>query len=148
MTVRSLARTALVATGLALAAPGAARAQVPTRTTWSGVFSREQAERGKEVYQTGCARCHGAALQGEEIVPALTGGAFTASWNGLTLGDLFERIRTSMPYDDPGTLTRQQNADVIAYILSVSGFPTGQRELASRAEALKLIAFEATRATR
>ena len=146
--MKALAYAVVVAAGVVVFTPAAARAQAPTRTTWSGVFTEAQAERGKDVYRATCARCHGTDLEGEEIVPPLTGGRFTASWNGLTLGDLYERIRTTMPYDDPGTLTRQQNADVIAYILRMSRFPMGARELANRAEALKMIAFEATKATR
>jgi mono/diheme cytochrome c family protein len=148
MSLKALAYAVVVAVGVVVSTPAAARAQAPTRTTWSGVFTAAQADRGKEVYLSSCARCHGTDLEGEEIVPPLTGGRFTSSWNGLTLGDLYERIRTTMPYDDPGTLTRQQNADVIAYILRAARFPAGARELANRGEALKMIAFEATRATR
>ena len=142
-------RTLRLAAGAALAlAPAAARAQSPSRTTWSGVYTAAQADRGEQVYLNACARCHGTNLEGEEIVPPLTGGRFTASWNGLTLGDIYERIRTTMPYDDPGTLQRAQIADVIAYILEYGRFPAGPRELASRAEALKMIGFEATRTAR
>ncbi|PYR94394.1 MAG: class I cytochrome c, partial [Acidobacteria bacterium] len=36
------------------------------------------------------------------MTPALTGGAFMANWDGLTVGDLFDRIRISMPADRPG----------------------------------------------
>ena len=139
---------ALVAAGALFLAPAAARAQAPTRTIWSGVYTEAQAERGEAVYLDACARCHGTNLEGEEVVPPLKGGRFTSSGNGLTLGDLYERIRTTMPYDDPGTLTRQQNADVIAYLLRQGRFPAGQRELASRAEVLRMIAFEATKSSR
>ena len=46
------------------------------------------------------------------MTPPLIGGGFTANWNDLNVGDLYERIRTTMPLDKPGTLSRQQNADV------------------------------------
>lgn len=144
----AVARALLAAAAVALV-PAAARAQTASRTTsrtvWSGVYTAAQAERGAQIYLGSCARCHGTNLEGEEIVPPLTGGRFTASWNGLTLGDLFERIRTTMPYDDPGALDRRESADVIAFILRTARFPAGQRELASRGEALKLILFEASR---
>ena len=52
-----------------------------------------------------------------------------ANWSGLTVGDLFERIRLSMPEGRPGTLSRQQNADILAYMLSVNQFPAGKTEL-------------------
>jgi mono/diheme cytochrome c family protein len=148
MSRRTFAYIWIAAAGVVGFTPAAVRAQAPTRTTWSGVFTAAQAERGKQVYLATCARCHGTNLEGEEIVPPLTGGRFTSSWNGLTLGDLYERIRTTMPYDDPGILKRPEISDVIAYILKQSSFPAGARELAQRGEALKLIAFEATRASR
>ncbi len=68
-----------------------------------------------------------------------------ANWNGLTVGDLFERIRVSMPQDRPGRLTRQQNADILSFILSANQFPIGTVELSSETERLKQIRFEAKR---
>jgi hypothetical protein len=75
----------------------------------------------------------------------LTGGEFFSNWDGLTVGDLFERIRTSMPADRPGRLTRDQDADILAFMLSVSRFPAGKTELARRTEDLKQIRFESAR---
>src|SRR5436190_16742407 len=60
----------------------------------------------------------------------------------LTLGDLFERMRTSMPQNDPGGLSRQQNADILAYVLSSNKFPAGTTELGRDTEALKQIRFQ------
>src|SRR5258708_3546121 len=90
---------------------------------WQGVFTEEQAKRGKPVYDKHCASCHGEQLTGGKTPPPLTGAAFLSNWNGLPLGDLFERIRVSMPQDHPGRRTRQQNADILAYVLSVNQFP-------------------------
>jgi len=81
-------------------------------------------------------------LTGGESAPPLTGGAFQANWNGLTLGDLFDRIRKTMPQSAPGRLTRQQNADVLAFMLSVNKFPAGKTELHRQSEMLKEIRFE------
>jgi hypothetical protein len=64
-----------------------------------------------------------------------------ANWSGLTVGDLFERIRLSMPEGRPGTLSRQQNADILAYILSVNQFPDGKTELQRDTDRLKQIRF-------
>jgi hypothetical protein len=64
-----------------------------------------------------------------------------ANWSGLTVGDLFERIRLSMPEGRPGTLSRQQNADILAYILSVNQFPAGKTELQRDTDRLKQIRF-------
>jgi hypothetical protein len=48
-----------------------------------------------------------------------------------------------MPADKPGTLSRQEVADVIAFILQRGHFPAGQAELSTQAEALKGIKFVA-----
>jgi mono/diheme cytochrome c family protein len=114
-------------------------------SVWQGVFTEEQAKRGEPLYSKYCASCHGQQLTGGEDSPPLTGGAFVANWNGLTVGDLFERIRVSMPQDRPGRLTRQQNADILAYVLAVNQFPAGQTELPTETERLKQIRFEAVK---
>ena len=109
------------------------------RTTNDAVFTAEQAKRGEVLYQFICARCHGTALTGIEAAPPLAGAAFTASWTGAPMSDLFERIRVSMPQDKPGSLSRQQSADVVAYILSFNKAPAGQTEMPGDADALKAI---------
>lgn len=135
-----------VAAAIALAATLstiAAQQPAPTRSVWSGVYSEEQAKRGNALYSQQCSSCHGGELAGAETAPPLTGGDFTANWNGLTLGDLSERIRTSMPQDDPGKLSRPQVADLVAFMLSVGRFPVGAAELPSATELLMQIKFEA-----
>jgi hypothetical protein len=77
------------------------------------------------------------------MAPPLTGGAFNSNWSGLSLGDLSERIRISMPQSNPGSLSRQQCADLVAFLLSAGNFPTGKEELPRELEILKQIAFEA-----
>jgi len=114
---------------------------VGARTTWSGVFASAQADRGGAVYAQSCANCHGAGLEGADMSPALAGAAFMASWNDLTLGDLFERIRISMPADRPGTLSRPQMADVIAFVLRANQFPAGATELPTETPALRAMKF-------
>ena len=121
---------------------GAQEPTQSTRSVWDGVFTEEQAKRGEPIYQKECAACHGAELMGGESAPALTGGAFLANWNGLTLGDLFDRIKKTMPQTTPGKLTRQQNADVLAFMLSRNKFPAGKTELYKQSEMLKEIRFE------
>jgi mono/diheme cytochrome c family protein len=113
-----------------------------TQSVWDGVYAAEQARRGQPIYNKFCASCHGEQLTGGEDSPPLTGGAFLANWNGLTVGDLFERIRISMPQDRPGRLTRQQNADILSFVLSANQFPAGTVELPSETERLKQIRFE------
>ncbi len=123
---------------------GTLYAQAP-RSLWDGVYTQEQAQRGAALYSDACASCHGTALTGGESAPPLAGGEFFSNWNGLTVGDLFERIRVTMPADRPGRLTREQDADILAHILNVNRFPTGKTELEHQTEALKQIRFDAYR---
>ena len=105
-------------------------------TVWDGVFTREQADRGEKLYADRCARCHGDTLQGIEAAPALVGPAFYNTWEGETLDALFERMRTSMPQDRPGSLTRAENADILAYMLSAAEYPAGKMTLDAQGGAL------------
>jgi S-disulfanyl-L-cysteine oxidoreductase SoxD len=115
------------------------------RTVWDGVYTAEQAKRGAALYADNCASCHGLALTGGESAPPLTGGEFMSNWSGLTLGDLFDRIRVSMPADRPGTLSREQTTGILAHILNVGEFPAGTAELSTQAEILKQIRIEAVK---
>src|ERR1700686_3479890 len=96
-----------------------------TRTVWDGVYTDDQAKRGEGFYGKECASCHGGELTGGESAPPLAGDSFFANWNGLTLGDLFDRIRVSMPQNAPGSLSRKQNAAPGAFILRAPQFPAG-----------------------
>ena len=109
------------------------------QSVWDGVYTEEQARRGEALYQKDCSTCHGDRLNGTGEAPALSGGGFLSNWNGLTVGDLFERIRTTMPLDVPGKLSRQQNADAIAFILKANGWPAGATDLPPDPAALKQI---------
>src|SRR5438105_1278934 len=97
-----------------------------TRSVWDGVYTKQQAGRGLSVYREECMKCHGENLMGGEGAPPVAGEEFLHKWYGKTAGDLFERIRKTMPSEDPGNLSRRQYADVLAYILSVNEFPGGQ----------------------
>jgi len=128
-----------------LAAAVASLCGQPAGSVWDGVYSEEQSGRGRALYAKECASCHGSTLSGGETAPPLTGAAFLANWSGLSVGELFERIRVSMPEGRPGTLSRQQNADILAYILSVNQFPAGKAELQKDTDRLKQIRFLAER---
>lgn len=126
---------------LLLAATGAAGAQGPS--IWNGVYTEDQAARGSAEFNAHCAACHGAALNGTGEAPALAGPQFLSDFDGLSLGDLFDRIRTTMPQDNPGSLTRDQVADILAFLLKANGLPSGTKELDRRSEYLKAIGFSA-----
>jgi len=116
-----------------------------SKSVWDGVYTEDQAKRGGALYKQWCASCHGPELEGGEMAPGLVGGGFTSNWNGLTVGDIFDRTRTTMPQDSPGALSREQVADVTAFILSMNKFPAGSTELATQSEMLKQIKFEAAK---
>ena len=116
----------------------ALKAQTPasTKTVWDGVFTADQAATGKTVFQNKCATCHGAELSGGEMAPALAGSGFLANWQGSSLGDLFTRIHSTMPANDPGSMTNAETAQVLAYILSFNQFPAGTTPLPADEAAL------------
>lgn len=123
----------------------ALRAEEPIRSVWDGVYTVEQAKRGQPLYVKSCGSCHAGDLSGGESAPPLAGGEFMSNWNGLTAGELFERIRITMPADKPGKLSREVNADILAYMLEANRFPAGSAELPRATELLKQIKIEANK---
>lgn len=112
-------------------------------SVWDGVYTEEQAKRGEAIYYQRCGACHGPSLEGGDMTPALVGGVFTSTWNDLALSELFERIRITMPLNQPSTLSRQQTADVLSFLLKQNKWPAGQAELPRELEPLKEIQIQA-----
>lgn len=143
------ATAALISLTMATAAltSAALRAQQPAAATsiWDGVYTAEQATRGEAVYQQECSTCHGGDLAGDGFAPALSGAEFTNTWNGTSLGDLFERIRISMPPSGPSAVKASDKADILAFVLKAGRFPEGKTELPGQTEALKGIQFQANK---
>jgi mono/diheme cytochrome c family protein len=98
------------------------------RTVADGVYTNAQAQRGQAIYAQECRACHGPKAEGG-LGPPLTGGDFLRIWNGRSLADLVDKVEHTMPASKPGTLTRAQAADVVAYVLQVSAFKVGPQEL-------------------
>lgn len=107
------------------------------------VFSDPQAARGEELYQQQCSACHGSQLQGSPAAP-LTGPAFSGRWEDgkHTLDDLYYIIRSLMPNNAPGSLSKAQYADVVAYILKVNRYPAGESELVPKAADMKEVILQ------
>ena len=114
------------------------------RTQWDGIFTEEQAKRGAGLYSEHCASCHGVNLSGVERAPSLIGYEFGVAWDNASLGELFDLIRTSMPQDNPNSLSRQANADILAFILQRSGVPAGTADLPTDSDVLNMIQFVMT----
>lgn len=116
-----------------------------TRSTRDGVYSEEQAKRGRATYSEHCLECHGRDLAGDVENRPLAGGIFFSNWDGTTMLTLFDRVRITMPGDKPGTLSRQQVADILAFVMQFNGLPAGDAELSTKAEILQLIRIETPR---
>ncbi len=146
---RKLALAVAGATAIMIVAVSAVQVgSAQTKSQWDGVYTAAQATAGEAVYAEKCSTCHGTALGGGEMAPALAGQEFATNWNDLSLGDLFERMRISMPQDDPGSLSRQQNVEVLAFMLSYGGYPDGETPLPTQTDALrgiKLLAINPNR---
>ena len=105
-----------------------------------GAFTSEQAARGEASFQRACsAACHMPDLTAGERAPALAGDAFLRHWQGLSADDLFERIRSTMPQQQPHSLSDQVYIDITAFLLDANGLSPGGEELKSDAETLKRI---------
>lgn len=105
------------------------------RTTLSGVYSAKQAERGEKVYMASCLECH---------VPSdYTGEAFTSKFVGGTAFDMFEVIRSTMPQNNPSSLSNEQYVDVVAYLFKLNALPTSESDLSVDKDSLKAIKVEA-----
>ena len=114
-------------------------------SVWNGVYTAEQAKRGAPLFDKECAGCHGPDGEGGGMAPALSGPAFNANYDGQTVGDLFERNRTTMPVGREGRLSAQQIADITAFMLACNKFPAGSTELASQATLLRQIQYLAAK---
>jgi len=108
------------------AAQGAAAGSVR-----DGIYTAEQAKRGKEQFEYSCASCHLSSLEGDSgrDVPALVGDDFMADWKNHSVKELLDSISKKMPGDSPGSLSAATYADIVAYIFQVNKFPSGTEEL-------------------
>ena len=132
------------ALGLVLGASLAGlKAQTAAHNVWDGVYTADQATQGKALFADKCATCHGADLTGGEMAPPLVGAIFMGDWAGQSADDLFTRIHTTMPANDPGSLSNVQTTQVLAYILQMNQFPAGSAALPSDDAGLGQIAITA-----
>ena len=106
-------------------------------STLSGVYTDEQASRGKDVYLGSCRSCHTPASH--------TGATFAKWWRGKQLSDLYTFVSTRMPKNDPGSLASEDVADVMAYLLKMNAMPVGPGELPPDVDSLKKFRIEVKR---
>jgi mono/diheme cytochrome c family protein len=129
---------AAVAAALILAGPPratSAQESPPGETsTRAGAYTAAQARRGADAYEKHCTECH--------MPAAVSGAVFQRAWAGRTVYDYYELIRTTMPNDNPGKLSRGQYADIVAYLLQLSGMPPGEKPLPTDTASLRRIWIE------
>lgn len=117
----------------------------PRISVWDGVYTQAQADRGAELYLGPCGLCHGRRLDGAPTdpdmnsTPPIARAKFLRDWDGRSLATLYEYTRGTMPLSNPGFMSDQGYADVIAYMLSVTGTPVGGDELGTDLRALSRI---------
>lgn len=105
-----------------------------TLSASSGVYSNAQATRGRDLYAMQCRSCH--------TPESHTGAIFDSWWGGRLLSDLFEYVQERMPKNEPGSLTPQEYADVVAYLLRMNKLPSGAEELSTDVAVLRRIRIE------
>lgn len=137
LTPRGVASAALVlvAVGVWSAVPMSAL-QAQARTTKAGVYTPDQAVKGREVFNSNCLGCHTTATH--------QGPAFTNKWFGRPLFDLFDYVSQAMPKAAPGSLTEDEYVWVTAYILRLNGMPAGRTELSPEPTWLKSVRVDST----
>jgi mono/diheme cytochrome c family protein len=120
----------------AFAVPGSAQTEPgPATSTIAGVYTDAQARRGEEQYFALCVSCHPPGTMHSEPT-------FSTRWAGRPLSDLFDVIKDTMPKNDPGTLTPEESAQLVAYLLKMNGMPVGKTDMPIDAETLKKIRIE------
>ena len=111
---------------------------VAEHSTLSGVYTAEQATRGRNVFLGSCKSCHAPESH--------VGSNFTRLWVGKPLLELFKYVSEAMPENDPGSLAPETNADVVAYLLQLNAMPVGKTELTTERAMLREIRVEAKEA--
>lgn len=92
-------------------------------------YTEEQAGRGAATFGKVCIECHAR----KDISDA----EFKGKWNGRSAFDFFDRIRSTMPESDPGSLGRAAYLDLTAYMLQLNGTAAGTAPLPDDDAALK-----------
>jgi mono/diheme cytochrome c family protein len=112
------------------------------RSVADAVYTAAQAERGRQIYTTQCAECHGNTLEGTSG-PPLAGENFLSNWSARPLLGLVEKIQNTMPFNRPSSLSRAQSTELAAFILQAGKFPAGTNDLGD--SALTQVTFPAVR---
>ncbi len=102
-------------------------AQESETSVWEGAYTLPQAQRGADVYARSCVSCHATeagVVAGHGPAPSVVGEDFMFRWTDASIADLFDTVRQTMPEAAPNSLSAQEYADVVAYLLNLNGFPS------------------------
>ncbi len=92
------------------------------------LYTEAQAEAGKAIFMHTCTTCHGTHLEGKSAPPnagtVFLNKAHLLDW---TVGNLRTLVVSSMPLSNPGSLTPQQYAEVLAFLLASDCYPAGRQ---------------------
>jgi mono/diheme cytochrome c family protein len=113
---------------LCIASAGGALAIADAAATLSA-----QAAEGKTQFATRCASCHGSELGGGQHAPALTGPGFREHWDGKTARSVYSRIISTMPQDNPGSLSETEALTIALYVFAVNGIAVGDQPIPNAA---------------
>ena len=114
--------------------PELAAASPSGSSVLDGVFTSSQASSGEQRFRQVCAACHS--------TNEFRGGRFRIKWVGQTAGDIFELVSTTMPEGDPGSLSPEDYANLLAYILRLNGYPAVEEPLPADVSALQNLRVE------
>jgi S-disulfanyl-L-cysteine oxidoreductase SoxD len=114
-----------------------ATAQQPT--AWDGIYTAQQAERGRTAYTQSCAACHAEDLRGRATAPSLVEESFAFLYNDVSVGELLDKIQKLMPSDRPGSLPTEAYRDIVAFLLLANKFPAGEKEMEADPEVLRKV---------
>jgi mono/diheme cytochrome c family protein len=123
-----------VAAASVSAVAGAQTSASEARSTVSGVYTAEQAARGREMYAMQCRSCHTPASH--------TGTTFASWWDRKPLSELYQFVTTRMPKNEPGSLQPDEYVDLVAYLLKLNELPSGTEPLPADSVAMKKIRIE------
>ncbi len=87
------------------------------------------------MFKKSCLECH--------VPDDYIGDAFKSKFVGGTVYDMWEQIRSSMPQADPGSLTKEQYTDLVAYLFQLNALPTRDADMPAVVDSLKAIKVEA-----
>jgi mono/diheme cytochrome c family protein len=121
--------TGAIASGASASQPPDSASAQKASSIWSGIYSAEQAKRGEASAAKNCTKCHNPGLEGGQDGPSLVGPEVMGAWSGQSVGNLFDRIKSTMPADAPLTLGAAEVADIVAYVLSLNKCPAGDKDL-------------------